>query len=222
MFAKRSVYDAHLPGKKHQKALQKQATMVDKEARTEQKPQSSKRKAMALLEHTLKYLMQPLEQQRTDSLAALERKQTLTADEYVNRNLEEEEDAALSDAASNADDDDEDDDKLYNPLKLPLGWDGKPIPFWLYKLHGLGVEFPCEICGNYVYMGRRAFEKHFQVCSFSWRSTLCCAHGAATGIPSLAWYALSRHSEHQGIFRSHQDCRCAKTYSSNFVFLGTA
>jgi splicing factor 3A subunit 3 len=31
----------------------------------------------------------------------------------------------------------------------------------LYKLHGLGVEFSCEICGNYVYMGRRAFDKHF-------------------------------------------------------------
>jgi splicing factor 3A subunit 3 len=42
------------------------------------------------------------------------------------------------------DDDDDDNDKdegpLYNPLNLPLGWDGKPIPYWLYKLHGLGVE----------------------------------------------------------------------------------
>ncbi|RMZ79827.1 hypothetical protein DV737_g3254, partial [Chaetothyriales sp. CBS 132003] len=50
---------------------------------------------------------------------------------------------------------------IYNPLKLPLAWDGKPIPYWLYKLHGLGIEFPCEICGNFVYMGRRAFDKHF-------------------------------------------------------------
>jgi len=24
----------------------------------------------------------------------------------------------------------------YNPKNLPLGWDGKPIPYWLYKLHG--------------------------------------------------------------------------------------
>ncbi|RMZ89549.1 hypothetical protein DV736_g3214, partial [Chaetothyriales sp. CBS 134916] len=50
---------------------------------------------------------------------------------------------------------------IYNPLKLPLAWDGKPIPYWLYKLHGLGIEFSCEICGNFVYMGRRAFDKHF-------------------------------------------------------------
>ena len=32
---------------------------------------------------------------------------------------------------------------------------------WLYKLHGLGKEIKCEICGNYSYWGRRAFEKHF-------------------------------------------------------------
>jgi splicing factor 3A subunit 3 len=44
----------------------------------------------------------------------------------------------------------------------PTGWDGKPIPYWLYKLHGLGVEYKCEICGNQSYWGRRAFEKHFQ------------------------------------------------------------
>lgn len=58
-------------------------------------------------------------------------------------------------------DDDDDEDKIYNPLKLPLAWDGKPIPYWLYKLHGLGVEYQCEICGNHTYMGRRAFDKHF-------------------------------------------------------------
>lgn len=31
---------------------------------------------------------------------------------------------------------------IYNPLKLPMGWDGKPIPYWLYKLHGLGQVGP--------------------------------------------------------------------------------
>lgn len=33
---------------------------------------------------------------------------------------------------------DDEDAQIYNPLKLPMGWDGKPIPYWLYKLHGLG------------------------------------------------------------------------------------
>ena len=50
---------------------------------------------------------------------------------------------------------------MYNPLKLPLGWDGRPIPFWLYKLHGLRSEFKCEICSDHVYHGRKNFEKHF-------------------------------------------------------------
>lgn len=51
---------------------------------------------------------------------------------------------------------------LHISLFACSGWDGKPIPFWLYKLHGLGVEYKCEICGNYSYWGRRAFERHFQ------------------------------------------------------------
>ena len=62
-----------------------------------------------------------------------------------------------------AEDSDEDDDRVkYNPKNLPMGWDGKPIPYWLFKLHGLGKEFKCEICGGASYWGRRAFEKHFQ------------------------------------------------------------
>lgn len=52
---------------------------------------------------------------------------------------------------------DEEEERIYNPLKLPLGWDGKPIPYWLYKLHGLGVEYRCEICSDHVYMGRYVF-----------------------------------------------------------------
>ncbi|KAK4688193.1 splicing factor 3A subunit 3, partial [Tremellales sp. Uapishka_1] len=60
------------------------------------------------------------------------------------------------------DEEDEEEGKIYNPLKLPLGWDGKPIPYWLFKLHGLGVEFKCEICSDFVYMGRKAFDRHFQ------------------------------------------------------------
>jgi len=76
--------------------------------------------------------------------------------------LEDEDDEAVSEK------EDEDIDKpIYNPLNLPLGFDGKPIPFWLYKLHGLGTEYKCEICGNYSYWGRRSFDRHFQ----EWRHT---------------------------------------------------
>ena len=61
-------------------------------------------------------------------------------------------------------DDDESDDEsqtIYNPKGVPLGWDGKPIPYWLFKLHGLNHFYSCEICGNESYRGRRNFEKHF-------------------------------------------------------------
>ena len=77
-----------------------------------------------------------------------------------------------------------DDDIPYNPKNLPLGWDGKfialdniylvvwyeintslqsgkPIPYWLYKLHGLNISYNCEICGNFTYKGPKAFQRHF-------------------------------------------------------------
>ncbi|KAF7102198.1 hypothetical protein CFC21_103376 [Triticum aestivum] len=72
---------------------------------------------------------------------------------------------------------DDEDQQIYNPLKLPMGWDGKPIPYWLYKLHGLGQEFKCEICGNHSYWGRRDYERHFK----EWRHQ----HGMrCLGIPN--------------------------------------
>ncbi len=40
----------------------------------------------------------------------------------------EEEDADADDGS------DEEAKAIYNPKNLPLGWDGKPIPYWLYKV----------------------------------------------------------------------------------------
>lgn len=108
-----------------------------------------------------------------------EKQQTRTFEEKEAEIFEEE----FGTAGLMADDDndvvagEDDDGPIYNPLNLPLGWDGKPIPYWLYKLHGLGVEYKCEICGNQSYWGRRAFDKHFQ----EWRH----AHGMrCLGIPN--------------------------------------
>ena len=60
-----------------------------------------------------------------------------------------------------SDESDDEDAPIYNPKGVPLGWDGKPIPYWLFKLHGLNHFYPCEICGNESYRGRHNFEKHF-------------------------------------------------------------
>jgi len=58
-------------------------------------------------------------------------------------------------------DSDDEDAPIYNPKGVPLGWDGKPIPYWLFKLHGLNHFHPCEICGGESYRGRKNFEQHF-------------------------------------------------------------
>lgn len=87
-----------------------------------------------------------------------------------------------SEGHSNDDLDSDDDDVPYNPKNLPLGWDGKPIPYWLYKLHGLNISYVCEICGNYTYKGPKAFQRHFA----EWRH----AHGMrCLGIPNTAHFA---------------------------------
>ena len=79
-----------------------------------------------------------------------EKQQSRTAEEKE-AEIREEEFGLLPDVPEDQAGGDEDDEApIYNPLNLPLGWDGKPIPYWLYKLHGLGVEYKCEVCGNQV------------------------------------------------------------------------
>ncbi|KAK7503215.1 hypothetical protein BaRGS_00005480 [Batillaria attramentaria] len=76
----------------------------------------------------------------------------------------------------------DEDDIPYNPKNLPLGWDGKPIPYWLYKLHGLNISYTCEICGNFTYRGPKAFQRHFAESRH--------AHGMrCLGIPNTAHFA---------------------------------
>ena len=96
----------------------------------------------------------------------VEKKQTRTKEE-TETELRQEEEGLLPELRGEGEEEDEDEEEeededgpIYNPLNLPLGYDGKPIPYWLYKLHGLGVEYKCEICGNHSYWGRRAFDRY--------------------------------------------------------------
>ncbi|CAG8510432.1 3533_t:CDS:2 [Racocetra fulgida] len=158
-YTKQTVFDAHLKSKKHIKAasamIEQGITSVDRETQEKLLKEAAKERDkrevdIAFTEALIRKYAEILSMQREDTKANVERKRALT-----DREQAEEVDDIESES--------EDEDKIYNPLKLPLGWDGKPIPYWLYKLHGLGVEYPCEICGNYVYMGRKAFDRHFQV-----------------------------------------------------------
>lgn len=168
-FKNENVYRNHLTGKKHIRAAEARTTagasgdQPSKPAGNASVSHSLKERAVAEREHRIRSLANVLQPERQATRVNVERRQGMTERE---RQMELE--ALLAEPESSAaqggtgeQSDDDDEDRIYNPLKLPLAWDGKPIPFWLYKLHGLGVEYPCEICGNYVYMGRRAFDKHF-------------------------------------------------------------
>ncbi|GAA6008968.1 hypothetical protein JCM10207_004045 [Rhodosporidiobolus poonsookiae] len=190
-FTKDSVFQAHLTGKKHVKAAAKLSADSSASSSASPAPQSSsnlaalrhhKNRAIALKEALVASLLSststpagPLAQILADTQANTERRAALTdkerAAEIEELEAREAAEAAAAAAAQQkkqvdvgaaADDDDDDEGRIYNPLKLPLGWDGKPIPYWLYKLHGLGVEYKCEICSDHVYQGRKNFERHFQ------------------------------------------------------------
>ena len=51
---------------------------------------------------------------------------------------------------------------FYYQKNVPVDWEGKRIPYWLYKLHGLSHFYACEICDGAEYRGPRAFAQHFQ------------------------------------------------------------
>ncbi|KZL79807.1 splicing factor 3a [Colletotrichum incanum] len=179
-FKNENVYRSHLTGRKHIKAAEARKARRDEEGGDGTNGSTNgnkvsatrlKERAVAEREYRVKRLAAAMSTERGDTRVNVERRQGMTERE---RQQELENIMNLSYSApggggmhGGADDEDGDEDgddgeeKIYNPLKLPLAWDGKPIPFWLYRLHGLGVEFPCEICGNFVYMGRRAFDKHF-------------------------------------------------------------
>ncbi|GAB5364020.1 hypothetical protein AAMO2058_000933800 [Amorphochlora amoebiformis] len=115
---------------------------------------SGKAKEIARIEFEIKLFYELLRPQIEATREYIEKKLTKTFEE-IQAEREEDSDEVVEES------DDEEDKQLYNPLKLPLGWDGKPIPYWLYKLHGLNIEYKCEICGNYSYWGPRAFSRHF-------------------------------------------------------------
>lgn len=109
-----------------------------------------------------------------------------------------------------APEEEEEEERIYNPLKLPLGWDGKPIPYWLYKLHGLGVEYRCEICSDHVYMGRKNFDRHFQVRVVLYFRVMSSQEIA--GIPTCIWHARAWAPEHQALPRNYTNRGCTFAY----------
>jgi len=176
-YSKQTVYDAHLTSKKHVKALSKQKTSEKPPTEPNGSPATSTHPPVmpqssatsrvrnsALLTHLTTNLLATLVPTLNETKSNVERRFSLTAREREQELLEQSKPppAPTNNTGEGTTGEDEEEERIYNPLKLPLGWDGKPIPYWLYKLHGLGVEYRCEICSDYVYMGRKNFDRHFQ------------------------------------------------------------
>lgn len=106
---------------------------------------------------------------------------------------------------SDLDESEEEDDDFqkipYNPKNLPLQHDGTPIPYWLYKLQSLNKTFECEICGNVVYRGPKAFHNHFSESRH--------AHGMkCLGIPNTShFYYISKIEEVLNLYEKIKEDR---------------
>ncbi|KAF5358965.1 hypothetical protein D9758_004788 [Tetrapyrgos nigripes] len=183
-YSKQTVYDAHLTSRKHLKAAAKQAEAgapadsAPPNPNGTQQPDTSNHvpvqsklqsrlHSSALHTHLCTALLKSFITTLNETKSNVERRFSLTAREREQELLEQAKPQPA--AAANGkkegegeEEEEEEEERIYNPLKLPLGWDGKPIPYWLYKLHGLGVEYRCEICSDHVYMGRKNFDRHFQ------------------------------------------------------------
>jgi len=134
---------------------------------------TEKLKEVASMEAQVYRFAELLGEFRSDTVENVERKQART---------EAEREESEGEMSEEEEEEEADDDIPYNPKNLPLGWDGKPIPYWLYKLHGLNISYNCEICGNFTYKGPKAFQRHFA----EWRH----AHGMrCLGIPNTAHFA---------------------------------
>mmetsp|Transcript_1681 Transcript_1681/g.2031 ORF Transcript_1681/g.2031 Transcript_1681/m.2031 type:complete len:516 (-) Transcript_1681:575-2122(-) len=162
-------------------------------------------KKLAQSEMLIQFYVEQLGEFVDATKARVIKKQTLSHEE-LQQELEAEEALGEIDL-DELDNDDDDEQILSNPLNLPLGWDGKPIPFWLYKLHGLGIEYKCEICGNYSYWGRRAFDRHFQ----EWRH----AHGMRMlGVPNTKhFHDIVKIEDAQNLYK-----KLKSTVESEFQF----
>lgn len=162
-FAKKTVYEGHLNGKKHKK----NALNLDDTCSNATSEISSVFLKQQLLQHKISHISSLLEDVIKNTIDDHHRQAGLSERE---RMLEvvavqgEDSDYTATDSDSEDDSnvDEIDSDSLY-AKDLPLGPDGIPIPLWLYKLQGLHRSYTCEICGNISYKGRLQFNKHFSL-----------------------------------------------------------
>ena len=156
-FAKETLMDAHMKSKKH---LKKVNLSKSNDTNNINKNSQEKNKIEEDILHDIKYYEYQIIRYKDilqniidNTISQIHKKQTMTKEELESDRLNEINIKKIEK---------EEKKKIFNPKNIPMDWDGKPLPYWLYKVHGLGVEHKCEICGGASYWGRRAFEHHFQ------------------------------------------------------------
>ena len=190
-FAKQTVFNAHLSGRKHIKAqheldaLSASASALAAAASSTVTTQVQQMHDVAIVEYCIQQYAQLMASQLQATIAFQQHKLTLTPSELqqeIQQTLQSTTrpastalilasstrtgssngSSSVSSSSSSAMSDDDDlPPSLANPKHLPLGPDGKPIPYWVYKLQGLNQWFACEVCGDYKYRGRREYTEHF-------------------------------------------------------------
>jgi len=178
LFSVKGLDFENIPGKLKAKGGKPANTESSKVSNSEN---PDKEKTIAWKEARLYNLSTLLGDYKTDTFENIQRKMARSGAELMDEDEDEsdEEIEKIDDTVVNYNPNEE--EIIYNPKNLPLDWDGKPIPYWLYKLHGLNLTYPCEICGNFKYKGLKPFQKHFA----EWRH----AHGMrCLGIPNTAHF----------------------------------
>ncbi|CAB4257201.1 similar to Saccharomyces cerevisiae YDL030W PRP9 Subunit of the SF3a splicing factor complex, required for spliceosome assembly [Maudiozyma barnettii] len=147
-FKGEAVFENHTKGKPHLKQL-------------------NKRSEELFAEYKLHKYLSLLRDEFTSTKTLIERKQAFTAQERMEEIQELDSTYNAPTCTPDDDDNDEEEDSQGTnststaALGMPVGPDGVPMPFWLYKLQGLDVNYTCEICGNESFQGRRQFLRHF-------------------------------------------------------------
>ena len=154
-FAKKTLMDAHMSSKKHLKKVEnsknaKNNYLLDI---NEKNKNEEILRDINYYEYQIIRYKDILQNIIDNTIGQIRKKQTMNREELEEDRMNELKSKKV---------DTEDKKKLFNPKNIPIDLDGKPLPYWLYKVHGLGIEHKCEICGGASYWGRRAFEHHFQ------------------------------------------------------------
>lgn len=171
IFSTETAFKGHLGSKDYRKAFAKYEGLSEAEKLAITGGVDEHDRSTAESEEWIRFLKSTLQDTLDDTIDHVTRKQARSAREIsieLSAMVDGEPsppqdllDGSSDESSSGGEEVDTKNRSIYNPKNIPLGPDGKPIPYWQYKLFGLDKEFRCEICGNHLYFGRRSFEKHF-------------------------------------------------------------